>query len=176
MLTSLHLFQSQSHLKSLSLPCSLEITASTLEITLSVYYPPSLSRLDFFTEFQSLLEFLVSSLSECIVGNFNMVLDNLHNALQNFVDQLTISTFDLSQHISFPGHALGHTFDILINWSNSSSVKNISASASYLSDDTVNSAQVSFHQKPPPYILSLGTDLRNWSTFVESDLMYLKLF
>lgn len=80
------------------------------------------------------------------------------------------------QHISFPSHALGHTLDLLINWSNSSSVKNISASASYFSDHAAITAQVSFHQKPPPYIVSLVTDLGNWLMFIESDLTYFKLF
>ena len=65
----------------------------------------------FFTEFESLLEFHISSKVDLIlVGDFNIHVDELNdsNAL-HFLKLL--NTFNLCQHVSLPTHNSGHILD-----------------------------------------------------------------
>ena len=79
-----------------------------------VYRPPSSSMFTFFTEFESLLEFHISSKVDLlIVGDFNIHVDELNdsNAL-HFLKLL--NTFNLCQHVSLPTHNSGLILDLII--------------------------------------------------------------
>ena len=67
-----------------------------------MYRPPSSSMSTFFTEFESLLEFLIMSKVDLIfVGDFNIDVDDLNNPNSLYFLKL-LNTFDLCQHVSLP--------------------------------------------------------------------------
>ena len=87
---------------------------------LNIYRPPSSSKTTFMSEFTSLLEDFISSSSEIIfTGDFNFHVDDpLAPHVSSFLDLL--STFNLTQHITYPTHNSTHTLDLLITRSTSS--------------------------------------------------------
>ena len=76
--------------------------------------PPSSSISTFFTEFESLLEFYISSKIDLIfVGNFNIHVDDLNNTNSLHFFNL-LNTFNFYQHVSLPTRYSGHILDIII--------------------------------------------------------------
>ena len=68
----------------------------------------------FFTEFESLLEFHISSKVDLIfIGDFNIHVDDLNNPNSLYFLKL-LNTFNLCQHVSFPTHNSGHILDLII--------------------------------------------------------------
>ncbi len=91
----------------------------------TIYRSPSSSFSLFQSEFTSLLEDIVPCPSEIIfTGDFNFHVDI--PTVPNSSTFLTLlETFNLTQHIHFPTHDLGHTLDLLITRSNSKAISNI---------------------------------------------------
>ena len=91
------------------------ITSSNNSFKLfAVYRLPSSSMSTFFTEFESLLEFHISSKVDLIfVGDFNMRVDDLNdpNSLHFFK---LLNRFNLCQHVSLPTHNSGNILDLII--------------------------------------------------------------
>ena len=76
---------------------------------------------DFLSEFQSLLEYLISSPSEIVImGDFNIHVDVANHCSLAFLDML--EGFDMRQLITFPTHNKGHILDVLITRSDSKSL------------------------------------------------------
>ena len=88
----------------------------------------------FFTEFESLLEFLISSKVDLtIVSDFNIHVDELNdsNAL-HFLKLL--NTFNLCQQVSLPTHNSGHILDLIITNASSNLIICPYVLDSYISD------------------------------------------
>ena len=68
----------------------------------------------FFTEFESLLEFHISSKVDLIfVGDFTIHFNNLYNSNSPHFSKL-FNTFNLCPHVSLATHNSGHIFDLII--------------------------------------------------------------
>ena len=120
-------------------PESFELMATKLStgnketIFLNIYRPPSSKISTFLQEFQNLLEIFVPSPSELIIsGDFNIHADSDPTTSHNFSGIL--DNFHLTQHINFPTHDDGHTFDLLITRSSSTVITHLSQHESYQSD------------------------------------------
>ena len=111
----------------------LSISSSSF-ILLSVYRPPTSSIPVFLSEFSSLLEELVSSPSEILIaGDFNFHVDTPDLApTSSFLSLL--ESFDLTQHVNFPTHKLGHTLDLLITRCGSTFLSSFSHTLPEISD------------------------------------------
>ena len=91
------------------------ITSSNNSFKIFVVYRPSSSSMSkFFTEFESLLEFHISSKFFFIfVSDFNIHVDDFNDS--NFLHFLKlINTFNLCQHVSLSTHNFGHILDLTI--------------------------------------------------------------
>src|SRR2546425_7877856 len=91
------------------------LTIASTSFTLLVIYHPTCSNFTLFqAEFSTLLEDLISSLSELIItGDFNLHVDDPNSSFgSSFLSLLDI--FGLSQLVPFPTHTAGHTLDLLI--------------------------------------------------------------
>jgi len=110
---------------------------------LNIYRPPSSSKTTFMSEFTSLLENFISSSSELIfTGDFNFHVDDpLAPHVSSFLDLL--STFNLTQHITFPTHNSTHTLDLLITRSTSSLISSIDHTYTPISDHEFISSTLS---------------------------------
>jgi hypothetical protein len=95
------------------------------------------------SEFTSLLENFISSSSELIfTGDFNFHVDDpLAPHVSSFLDLL--STFNLTQHITFPTHNSTHTLDLLITRSTSSLISSIDHTYTPISDHEFISSTLS---------------------------------
>ena len=91
------------------------ITSSNNSFKLFVEYrPPSSSMSKFFTEFESLLEFHISSKVDLMfVRDFNIHVDNLNDSNSLYFLKL-LNTFNLCQHVSLPTYNSGHILDLII--------------------------------------------------------------
>ena len=79
-----------------------------------VYHPPSSFMSTFFIEFESLLEFHISSKLDLIfVGDFNIHVDDLNDSNSLHFLKL-LNTFNLCQQVSLPTHNSGHILDFII--------------------------------------------------------------
>jgi len=118
---------------------------------LNVYRPPSSSVADFFSEFSSLLEDLVSSPSELLLtGDFNFHVDTpTQFPASSFLSLL--ETFNLVQHVNFPTHNLGHTLDLLITRASSNFISFVDQTLVGISDHSavLCSLSVPVHSRPP---------------------------
>ena len=118
---------------------------------LNVYRPPSSSVSDFFSEFSTLLEDLVSSPSELLLtGDFNFHVDTpAQIPASSFLSLL--ETFNLIQHVNFSIHRLGHTLDLLISRASSNFISSIDQTFVGISDHSavLCSISVPVHPRPP---------------------------
>jgi hypothetical protein len=153
------LFKSYLPLHKFSLPIpmpkSFEVLAATLNsgnkqiLFVNIYRPPSFSLADFLSEFQSLLEYLISSPSEIVImGDFNIHVDVANHYSLAFLDML--EGFDMHQLITFPTHNKGHILDVLITRSDSKSLHSVTSVESYFSDHVAILSKFDFPFKPPP--------------------------
>ena len=80
-----------------------------------IYRPPSTSISILFTEFESLIEYHISSnINLFSLSDFNIKIDNINDYnTQNFKELL--HNFNISQHVSFLTHYSGHILDLFIN-------------------------------------------------------------
>lgn len=139
-----------SHSSFESLCINLTLAAKNVTI-LAVYRPPSGSMSNFFTEFANLLSDLCSRPSDLLVtGDFNIHVDDLSApGTQSFLNLL--ESFDLNQHVNFPTHESGHSLDLLISRSSSSSqLSNIRSYYPALSDHDAVLATLSLPTKDRP--------------------------
>ena len=84
----------------------------------------------FFYEFQDLLENIISLHDNlCILGDFNLHLDNSNGNTNKFNEILTC--VDLKQHVNFATHVHGHWLDLLITKRISNSIKSAPRSCKY---------------------------------------------
>ena len=91
----------------------------------NIYRPPSSNPTAFRLEFSSLLEDLVPSTSKIILtGDFNLHVNDLSQSSSSLFLSL-LNSFNLTQHINFSTHKLGHTLDLLIARSTSNIISNI---------------------------------------------------
>ena len=82
----------------------------------------------FFDEFQDLLENIISLHDNlCILGDFNLHLDNSNGNTNKFNEILTC--FDLKPHVNFATHVHGHWLDLLITKRISNSIKSVFSAA-----------------------------------------------
>ena len=115
---------------------------------LSVYRPPSGSVSSFLDEFSDLLAVLCSQPAELIIsGDFNFhVNDSSSSHTRSFLKRL--ESFSLKQHVNFTTHYSGHSLDLVITCSSSSSLlSNIHSHFPALSDHDAVIATISV-----PYI------------------------
>ena len=152
----------------LPLPKSFEFMTSKLTsgnkqfILINIYRPPTFTETDpttkmrttkdltslFFAEFQTLLEYFISSPSELIItGDFNIHTESNDAHTKTFSDIL--SSFDLHQHVSFPTNDYGHAIDLVITRSSSTLVKNLSHHDTHLTDHEAVSFKFSTHTRLP---------------------------
>ena len=91
------------------------ITSSNNSFKLFVVYrPPSSSMSTFFTEFESLLKFHISSKVDLIFdNNFNIHVADLNDSNSLYFLKL-LNTFNLYQYVSLPTHNSGHILDFII--------------------------------------------------------------
>ena len=128
----------------LSLPCK------TLNF-LSVYRPPSGSVPSFLEEFSDLLAILCSQPAELVIsGDFNLHVDDSSSSqTRSFLDLL--ESFGLKQHVNFPTHDSGHSLDLVITRSSSSSfLSNIHSHFPALSDHDAVIATISVPSNDRP--------------------------
>jgi hypothetical protein len=77
------------------------------------------------TEFSSLLEILTTTPGKlCIVGDFNIHMDNLASAETKKFQELLTSA-NLAQHVTMPTHRCGHTLDLIVTEQSEALVDNI---------------------------------------------------
>ena len=101
---------------------------------LNVYRPPSSSVADFFPEFSTLLEDLVSSPSELLLtGDFSFHVDTpAQFHASSFLSLL--ENFNLVQHVNFPTHNIGHTLHLLISRASSNFISSVDQTLVGISD------------------------------------------
>ena len=99
-----------------------------------VYRQPSSSMSTFFTEFEYLFRFHISSKVDLLfVNDFNIHVDELNdsNALHFFK---ILITFNLCQHVSLPTHNSGHILDFIITNTSSNLINCPYVLDTYISD------------------------------------------
>jgi hypothetical protein len=125
--------------------------ASTSFIILDIYRPPSSSKVNFISDFSTLLEDLISSPSELLItGDFNFHLDlPVPPSDTHFLNLL--DTFSLTQHVTFPTHHSTHTLDLLITRSSSNFISSVTFTDPGVSDHLaiLSTISVSPHIRPP---------------------------
>src|SRR6201996_8073180 len=133
-----------------SLCFKLSLSSRTFNF-LSVYRPPSGSVPSFLDEFSDLLAILCSQPAELIIsGDFNFHVDDSSSSLtRSFLNLL--DSFGLKQHVNFPTHDSGHSLDLVITRSSSSSMlSNIYSHFPALSDHDAVIATISVPSNDRP--------------------------
>ena len=95
-----------------------------------VYCPPGSCSNPFYDEFYTLVEFLSSTNSSIICGDFNIHIDKTSRNSVNFLNIL--DSCNITQHVHSATHVHGHTLDLILT-SDSSLVSNVVVS-DYISD------------------------------------------
>jgi exonuclease III len=164
-------------------PKSFEALASSLSagnkcfVFLNIYRPPSLSLREFFLEFQTLLELLISKPSDLIItGDFNIHMDTVDSTSCNFRDLLT--AFDLKQHVTVPTHSKGHILDLLLTRNDCQFISSLAVKDPYLSDHLAITTNLLLPFRTPPNYTT--TVFRPWHNFdlsqFKSDIRSSQLF
>ena len=114
----------------------------------SLYRPPNKSVPQFFEEFQNFLSLISSLKSQVIItGDFNLHVDVDNPDTKHFKEIL--SNYNLTQHVNFPTHKLGHTLDLFITPDNFPFLKNITPTESF-SDHSSITATLDFQIENRP--------------------------
>src|SRR6201996_7136625 len=133
-----------------SLCFKLSLSSRTFNL-LFVYRPPSGSVPSFLDEFSDLLAILCSQPAELIIsGDFNFhVNDSSSSHTRSFLKLL--ESFGLKQHVNFPTHDSGHSLNLVITRSSSSSLlSNIHSHFPALSDHDAVIATISVPSNDRP--------------------------
>src|SRR2546426_5903875 len=156
----LHSLSSQTQTVSMPLFSSFEslcvrlTIASSSYLLLTIYRPPSSNMTIFLSEFSTLLEDIISSLSELIItGDLNIHVDDATcYTATSFLSIL--HSFGLSQLVDFPTHISGHTLDLVITRSSSTFFSEVDYTDPSLSD---HSAIISscFHRRFPNFLINM---------------------
>ena len=147
-------------------------------IILTIYRPPSSSKSDFILEFSSLHEDLATSPSELIItGDFNVHVDQPNCSFSSSFLSL-LDVFSLTQHVTFPTHSSGHTLDLLITRSCSTTISGINFTDPNLSDHYALLFSVSAPSKSKrQYITKYARSFRSINiTNLCNDLLSTSLF
>jgi len=123
-----------SSFESLCIRCTTTAKPSLSFILLMIYRPPSSSKSDFISDFSFVLEDLATSPSELIItGDFNVHVDQPNCSFaSSFLNLLDV--FSLTQHVTFPTHSSGHTLDLIITRSCSTTISSINFTDPNISD------------------------------------------
>jgi exonuclease III len=132
-----------------SLCIKLTIRSSSI-IFLTIYRPPSTSFSTFLSEFSTLLDDLNCAPSELIIsGDFNVHVDQpSEHSPKSFLS--TLESYNLTQHVHFPTHNLGHTLDLLITRSTSNIISSTDWTIPFISDHYAihSTVSVPFQHRP----------------------------